>query len=110
MKHPKSNIAAATYLVFFLPWIMGEKDEFVVYHQKQAIILAIAGLAGQGAIGVLGYWFASFWLFGAWSLLFLPLLWALRIFMIYEAVMGIKAALAGEKHELPWIGKFVRGI
>jgi len=110
MKHPKTNIAAATYLVFFLPWIMGEKDEFVAHHQKQAIILAIVGLVGQGAIGVLGYWFYTLSLYSLWSALFLPLLWALRIFVIYEAAMGIKSVLAGEKSELPWIGKFVKGI
>lgn len=110
MKHPKATIAAATYFVFFLPWLKGEKDEFVIYHQKQAIALAVAGLAGQGIIGVLGFWFSFLWLYGAWASLFFPLLWALRIFLIYEVIKGVKAALAGEKRELPWIGRFVRGI
>jgi hypothetical protein len=110
MKNPKSNFAAATYLLFFLPWITKEKDPFVLYHQRQAIILAVAGLAGQGVIGVLGWWFSFFALWSLWSSLVVILLWALRIFLVYEVVMGARAAMAGEMKTLPWIGKFVSGL
>jgi hypothetical protein len=90
---------------------MKEKDPFVLYHQKQAIVLAIAGFAGQGVIGVAGWWFAHIpALWGLWPSVFLLMLWALRIFLAYEIVMGMRAVFAGEMKELPWIGKYVRGL
>ena len=110
MKSNNSFIASITYALCFVPWVLGNRDEFVAYHQKQAIVLAIAGFVGQGAIGVLGWWFNFLQLWSLWSLLFMPLIWALRIFLAYEVVMGVRHVLANEQKPLPWIGRFVHGV
>ena len=93
------RIAAATYLVFFLPRILGEReDQLLRYHMKQALGLLIVALALQGAMTIVLYWFPSFYN------LRLLMVWAIRAFLIYEVAVGMQGALRGEQKPLPYIG------
>ena len=99
------RIAAATYLVFFLPRLLGEReDQFLKYHTKQAIGLVIAGLALQGAMTIILYWLP-----GAYNLGF-TLVWAIRLFLAYEVLMGMQAALQGKQQPLPYLGVYAERL
>ncbi len=98
-KHKNSTIAGLTYLVFFLPFLTGDKnDEFVKYHMKQAIGLLISVLAFQGLIKYV-------YEIGVYDLL-LPMAWALRAFAIVMVVLGFMNAQNGVEKPLPWVGKY----
>lgn len=99
------GFAAVTYFLFFLPLITKTKDQNVRFHFKQAVGLAIVSLAIQGVIAILGWWqfFGGLLFLG---LLRFPLMWALRIFFVWMAIIGAKNALGGKMQELPWIGKY----
>lgn len=95
-KHKHSNLAAATYLVFFLPMLAGEKnDPFLKYHFKQAVGLLILALSLQGIISIIGYWGGPQ----------RTLAWVVRVILIIEVVVGMTNALRGEMRLLPAIGK-----
>jgi len=97
-KHKNSFLAAITYLIFFAPQFTSAKsDEFVKYHQAQAIGLLIFVLALQGFIIVFLTWI------GGPRAIFL---WIFRAIMVYQVVMGMLSAWRGEMKPLPWIGKY----
>jgi len=106
MEQNKKYIAALGYILFFVPFMTAFKnDPFVRYHAFQGFGGTIAGFALQGFISVVGYW--SFTLpsplLGS---LILPMVWALRVALIYLIVAGIRNVFAGKTEPLPWVGKY----
>jgi len=98
--HKNTTVAAITYIIFFWPFLTGTKrDEFILYHFRQALGLVIFGLAGQGIISICGYWGAGYGLMTF-------LVWALRILLAIGAIIGIRNSLSGKTTSLPYIGKY----
>lgn len=96
-------LAGFTYLVFFLPLLVGEKhDSFVKYHMKQAIGLLITVLAAQGLIKYV-------YEIGAGGLTN-PMAWALRIFALIWVILGFMNTQNGVEKPLPWIGKYAEKL
>lgn len=96
-KQKNTKLAMLTYLVFFAPqFTTAKNDEFVMYHQKQAIGLLLFAFVLQGIISILGYWG------GPQS----ALVWPVRAILIYLLIMGMMAVQRGETKLLPWIGKY----
>ncbi len=99
VRHKNSTLASLTYIIFFLPFLTGEKnDPFVKYHTKQAIGLLVTILAGQGMIKYV-------YEIGV-SDLTMPLAWALRVFAVVMVVLGFMNGQQGVEKPLPWIGKY----
>ena len=96
-KHPQDMLAAVTYIIFFAPNLAGKKDDqFVKYHQRQAIGLVLFALILQGIISIIGYWGGPQY----------TLAWVVRLILLYFVIIGGKTALAGETKELPFIGPY----
>jgi len=93
------KLAAATYVIFFLPFLtMAKNDSFVNYHFKQSVALLISVLAARGVLALLIYWSLGRGL----SLFFAFVIWAgFAVGVIY----GILNSLAGNTKPLPFIGK-----
>ncbi len=92
-------LAALCYVVFFLPFLIGEKhDPFVKYHMKQGIGFLIAILAFQGAIKIIYEW-------GFYELT-TPLAWILRVALILGVIIGAMNAFNDKTTPLPIIGKY----
>lgn len=103
VKHKNSTLVGLTYIIFFLPFLTGDKnDGFVKYHMKQAIGLLIAVTAGQGLIDYA-------YNIGAYGLIH-PMAWVLRVFAIVMVVLGFMNAQNGAEKPLPWIGKYAERL
>lgn len=94
---PQEKFLAAISYIWILclvPIIMKNKDEFVMHHAKQGLVLFIAEIALWiiGFIPFLG-WIISF--FGFWLVLVLSL-------------AGIIKTLSGEKWEIPVLGQYAK--
>ena len=88
-------IAALSYIVFFLPFLVeNKKNSFTMYHANQGLLALLTAL-GVNVIGSLIPIFGWF--------IILPLG---NIFVFVLVIMGILTALKGEKKELPFIGGF----
>lgn len=104
MENHKHRVAAATYLVFFLPRLLAEReDEFLKYHEKQAVGLLVVALALQGAMTIILYWLPNY------SLAQL-LVWTIRFFLVYEVIVGMNGALSNKKEPLPYFGKYAERL
>ena len=104
MKHPdvskkhtidsRNVLAALSYLwiLFLIPLILKQDDEYVEFHAKQGLVLFICWLVG--------------WLFFS-----LPLIGALLyLAIIIASALGVISALQGRYWELPLIGAYARKI
>jgi len=94
---PQEKFLAAISYIWILclvPIVMKNKDEFVMHHAKQGLVLFIAEIALWiiGFIPFLG-WIISF--FGFWLVLVLSL-------------AGIIKTLSGEKWEMPVLGQYAK--
>lgn len=94
---PQEKFLAAISYIWILclvPIVMKNKDEFVMHHAKQGLVLFIAEIALWiiGFIPFLG-WIISF--FGFWLVLVLSL-------------AGIIKTLSGEKWEMPFLGQYAK--
>jgi uncharacterized membrane protein len=88
-------IAAMSYVIFFLPFLVeNKKNSFTLYHANQGLLVLLTAL-GVNMIGSLIPIFGWF--------IILPLG---NIFVFILVLMGIFTALKGEKKELPFIGGF----
>ena len=85
------TMAIVAYLVFFVPLLMDDmkKNNFVMYHTEQAIVLLIFNLIA-GILGTITC--------GIGLILYIP--W------IVFLIMGIMNASKGEAKPLPLIGSF----
>ncbi len=83
-------LAAMSYLsiLFLIPLIFAQDDEFAKFHAKQGARLFICNAIGT----VLGSIF--------------PVGWVINLLLLYLMVVGIKNALSGKWEALPYIGKF----
>jgi uncharacterized membrane protein len=97
----KENSKVLAILSYFwvlclLPFVLNIKDEFVIKHAKQGLVLFIAEIAlyAIAIIPVLG-WFIS--TIGS-------------ILAVVVAVIGIMKAASGQEWEIPYIGKYGKKI
>jgi uncharacterized membrane protein len=93
---PSENrfLAASAYLVFFLPILLANKDSFAMYHANQGLLLLLTAIA----INIVGTFIPFFGIF-----FILPLGY---LFVFVLMIIGIVAALKGEKKPLPVIGGY----
>ena len=87
------TMAGLSYLLFFLPLIACPESKYARFHANQALLLLIAGVAGNivlGIIPVIG-----------WMLL--PLF---GIGVLILGIMGLINGFGGKAKRLPLIGKF----
>ncbi len=96
---PQEKFLAAISYIWILclvPIVMKNKDEFVMHHAKQGLVLFIAEIA-LWIIGFIPFcgWIISF--FGFWLVLVLSL-------------AGIIKTLSGEKWEMPILGQYAKKI
>ena len=85
------GIAAVTYVIFFLPYLVAKDSKFAMFHANQSLVLLIAAVAGNiifPLIPILG------WIIGP--------LYSLALFVLWT--IGIINALNGKTAELPVIG------
>ena len=115
MNEPKRHLAFLAYLLPIFGWLyvllFQRKDEFAVYHAKQAMILTIAALGAPVA-----------WVVVAWIVAWLPLagpiiaaaLFALvilvYIFLAATWVIGMIYALQAEMKPVPVLGGWAKWI
>ena len=81
-------MAALSYLgvLFILPYIFCDKDDFALFHAKQGLILFVVGIAAKIVCSIFGLgWLATL----------------AKIYFIYK---GISNVLNGKKEALPYIG------
>ncbi len=100
IKKAQPNIMALiSYIgpLCLIPILTKEKDDFVVFHYRQGLVLFIAEIAG--------------WILFS---LIIPFLWILSnllaILWIILSIIGIINVVKNEKKELPVIGKFAGKI
>jgi uncharacterized membrane protein len=85
------GIAAATYIIFFLPYIAAKDSKFAMFHANQSLVLLIVAVAGNivlPLIPILGW---ILWPF-----------FGLAVFVLW--IIGVVNALNGKTKELPLIG------
>ncbi len=115
MDAPKRHFAFLAYLVPVLGWLYGllfeRRDEFVLYHAKQAMMLTIAAVVAPAA-----------WAVAAWILVWIPLvgsvlaasLFALvlltYLFLAAVWIVGMINALAARAKPLPVVGRWAERI
>jgi uncharacterized membrane protein len=87
VKQEDRNIALLSYLflLVLIPLLTKRENEFVMFHAKQGIVLAIV------------------WFIAPFTFILAPLFY---LFSLIMSIMGIMNVMAGKKQELPLIGKF----
>lgn len=97
-KEQPNTMAIISYIVFLclIPILTKEKDEFVVFHAKQGLVLLIGEVATWMFFGLVPIlWFLSNLLGALWLVL---------------SIIGIINVVNKEKKELPLVGKFAEKI
>jgi len=87
------TMAGLSYLLFFLPLIACPESKYARFHANQALLLLIAGVAGNvilGIIPVIGW-------------ILLPLF---GIGVLILGIIGLINGFGGKSKRLPLIGKF----
>lgn len=87
------TIAGLSYLIFFLPLVVCPESKFGKFHANQALVLLIAGIAGNvvlGLIPIIGWMLMP--VFG--------------LFILVLGIMGLINGFGGKAKKLPIIGKF----
>ncbi|MFE5322640.1 DUF4870 domain-containing protein [Paenibacillus sp. NPDC056579] len=84
-------IAAASYILFFLPLIAAKQSRFAMYHANQGLILLLLGIVCNIVLGLIP--------FIGWILLPIANLATLAL-----AIIGIIQAVNGQMKPLPVIG------
>lgn len=87
-----AGLSYVSFLCLF-PLFMGTKNEFVKFHAKQGLVLALASVL--------------FDILGNFSGLLRLVLSVLRLYLIYK---GIKNVMEEKKEELPYIGKYAEKL
>ncbi|KAF0092110.1 MAG: hypothetical protein FD141_294 [Fusobacteria bacterium] len=88
-------VAGLSYIIFFLPYLNGNKKEFNKFHANQGfLLLLVIMFANAINIGV------SYFPYLYWVCIFL-----FNVYIIYLFVYGVLGASAGEMREYPFIGK-----
>lgn len=84
------------WILCLVPIILKSKNEFVMHHAKQGLVLFIAEIA-LCVIGLIPFigWLIGF--LGFWLILIL-------------SIIGIIKVLAGEKWEMPVLGQYAKKI
>ena len=95
-KENNNQRAALAYLLVPAIYFLAnkEKDSFVQFHSKQAIILAVASFTVSlvlGVIPVIGWALAPFWGLACF---------AMWLFLLVKAYQG-------EEYKIPWLTDFV---
>ena len=115
MNASKRHLAFIAYLVPVLGWLYGllfeRKDEFVLYHAKQAMMLTITAVVAPVA-----------WAVAAWILVWVPLvgpvlaatLFALVVLTYLSLaavwIVGMINALTAQAKPLPVVGRWAERI
>ncbi len=87
------TMAGLSYLLFFLPLIACPESKYARFHANQALLLLIAGVAGNivlGIIPVIGWMLLPFFGIG----------------VLILGIMGLINGFGGKAKRLPLIGKF----
>ena len=90
----RNVLAALSYIgiLFLIPLLAGQKDEFTKFHVQQGIVLFIVDVI------------ASF-------IVWVPLIgWAIGILMLVVSIYGFLQALAGKRWELPYLAQYAKKI
>jgi uncharacterized membrane protein len=96
-------ILAYLGILFFLPLVSCPNSKVGRFHANQGLVLLLAGIAGQIAVGILsGIILAISW--RLWAITSL-LSFALGIALLALMIMGMVNANKGEQKPLPVIGK-----
>jgi uncharacterized membrane protein len=88
-------VAGLSYIIFFLPYMNGNKKPFNKFHANQGLLLLIVIMIAN-AVNIA----VSYFTFLYWVSIFL-----FSVYIIYLFVYGILGASAGEMKEFPLIGK-----
>lgn len=87
------TMAGLSYLLFFLPLIVCPESGYARFHANQALILLIAGIAGNVVLGIIPV--------VGWMLL--PIF---GIGVLVLGIMGLVNGFGGKAMRLPLIGRF----
>mgnify|MGYP000929444684 CR=1 FL=1 len=82
--------ATLSYLLFFIPLLMGQKTDFTTFHMRQSFLLFVAYLAISIVMSII-----------PWILLFLGGI--LNLIIFFHAVFLAWKAYSGEKYAIPYI-------
>ncbi|NMB32923.1 MAG: hypothetical protein GX992_01600 [Clostridium sp.] len=97
-------IAALSYLIFFLPFLVCPESKYAKFHANQALLVFIANLGGNIVIRVfLGLVLGSIPFLGWFIRVLLASFYGVFIFILI--VMGIINAINGEAKKLPLFGE-----
>jgi len=97
-KSDNMAMAIIAYILFFVPLLTGhaQKDDFVMYHVKQGLVVFIIGIA----IWIIGM--AIPWYYG----IFHALLNLLSLANLVLIILGIVNVVNKKKEPLPFVGKY----
>jgi len=97
-KSENTVMGIIAYILFFVPLLTGhaQKDEFVMYHVKQGLVVFIIG----AAIWIIGM--AIPWYYG----IFHALLNLLSLANLVLVILGIVNVVNKKKEPLPFVGKY----
>ena len=87
------TMAGLAYILFFLPLIACPESEYAKFHANQALLLLIAGIAGNVVLGIIP-------IIG-WMLM--PIF---GIGILILGIMGLINGFGGKAKQLPLIGKY----
>ena len=88
-------VAGLSYIIFFLPYINGNKKEFNRFHANQGLLLLIV-IMFANAVNIA----VSYFPFLYWISIFL-----FTVYILFLFGYGVLSASAGEMREYPLIGK-----
>lgn len=95
-------LAAIGYIsiLCFVPLILARDSKFAQFHAKQGLVLFIAELIAMFVSAIVGW---------------IPIIGWLTVLAMYAlllafAIIGLLKALAGEKWEMPVLGKYAKNL
>ncbi len=86
-------VAGLSYIIFFLPYMNGNKKEFNKFHANQGLLLLIVIMIANAVNIAVSYFPILYWIS----------IFLFTVYIIYLFVYGILGASAGEMNEFPLI-------
>ncbi len=88
-------VAGLSYIIFFLPYVNGNKKEFNRFHANQGLLLLFVIMISNAVNIVVSYFPILYWVS----------IFLFTVFIVFLFAYGVLSASAGEMNEFPFIGK-----
>lgn len=88
-------VAGLSYIIFFLPYMNGNKKDFNKFHANQGLLLLIVVMIANAVNIAVSYFPLLYWIS----------IFLFTVYIIYLFVYGILGASEGEMRQYPLIGR-----